>query len=155
MSFSIKFLGQAVDLCVLLNSAVCREGLQLIPTVIKVRNLYCPSAILCSIADICIYLYISPHKQTNYSKILMLLCLPNTFQAVLFQLKTPHTPTATRVSAWHELYSPLHLLIDTRGLICFPLRTSKLQFSVSSRYAVFTAHHSVHIADLHCDVLLV
>jgi hypothetical protein len=71
----------------------------------------------------------------------MLPCLPNTFQTVLFQLKTPHTPTATRVSAWHELHSPLHLLIDTHGLICFLLRTDKLQLSVASRYLVFTAHH--------------
>ena len=87
------------------------------------------------------YLYISSNKQTNYSKILILLCLPHTFQAVLFQLKTPHTPTATRVSAWHELYSPLHLLIDIRGSICFLLRKNKLQFSVASRYLVLSAHH--------------
>jgi len=139
MPFSIKFLGRAVDLCVLLNSAVCGEGLQLIPIFMKVdkfvRSVY-------NFVSRWRSVYISSNKQTNYSKISMLLCLSNTFQAVMFQLKTPRTPTTTRVSAWHQLYSPSHLLIDIRGLICFLLRKkSKLQFSVASCYQVLTAHH--------------
>jgi hypothetical protein len=73
----------------------------------------------------------------------MLLFLTNTFQAVLFQLKTPHTPhtpTATRASAWHELYSPLHLLIDTGGLICFLLR--KKQIEILCRFTQSGVHRS-------------
>jgi hypothetical protein len=121
VSFSIIFLGRAVDLCVLLNSAVCWEGLQVIPTVIKVRNLYGPSAILCYIEDICTF---PATNKLITAKYWCCCVLPDTFQAALFQLKTPHTPTETRVSAWREPYSPLHLLIDTSGFICFLLRTA-------------------------------